>query len=767
MREGSYDALGGSDHARGERIMNNLLERLGAFAARRHWVVVVAWLVILGGLLGARQAFGGEYVNNFTVSGSGSAAGVDLLNSTFSEQGGYAGQIVFGARHGTLTGTQDAVNQATSNAARLPHVIKATSPFASADSGAVSKDNTIAYSSISWNVNPSSLNAGYLDQLNHAVAPARSAGLKVEYGGGAGQIGQVTHDLKSEVIGLSCALVLLLFMFGSLIAAAIPLVSAIFSVGAGLSLLGVLASAITFPTTAPTIATLLGLGVAVDYGLFLVARHREQMDTGMDVVSSAAQAEGTSGAAIVVAGTTVVISIMGLYLAGVAFVGSLGLAAAIVVAITMLAALTLVPAFMGVARGNVRSLAARLRARRAGLSVQEQAAQTAAVTHDQHEHSAFARWGRKVSQRPWPWAIASVALLVVLSIPLFSITLGQPDNGTNPTSDSSRRAYDLLSQGFGVGTNGPLAVVVKLPKQSSSANQSLLSTMGKDVAGTAGVAAVTPAAVNSAGTTAVFSAIPTTRPQSPATEDLVNRLRDDVLPKEHATSYVTGTTAGSVDFTERITSRIFWLIFAVVAISFLLLTTAFRSVIIATKAAILNLLSIGAAYGVIVAIFQWGWGASLIGLHTTLPIPAYVPMLVFAIVFGLSMDYEVFLLSRVHEAWVTTRDAHRSVAIGIGSTARVITTAAAIMVTVFASFVLDPDPTVKMLAIGMAFAVLIDASLVRMILVPSVMTLLGARAWWMPHWMEPIVPQLELEGSAAAAAAPGPALTGTGSSAAE
>ena len=568
-----------------------------------------------------------------------------------------------------------------------------------------------------------------------------------------GRSGRHTSDLKSEIIGLSCALVLLLLMFGSVIAAAIPLVSAIFSVLAGLSLLGLLAAAVTFPTTAPTIATLLGLGVAVDYGLFLVARHREQLDSGMDVVTSAKQAAGTSGAAIVVAGCTVVVSILGLYLSGVAFVGSLGLAAAIVVVVTMLAALTLVPAFMGLVRGNVRALSARFRARRAGLSVREQAAQTAAATHEQHEQGAFARWGRRVSARPWPWAVLSVAVLIVLAIPLFSIMLGQPDNGTNPTSDSSRRAYDLISQGFGVGVNGPLTVVVKLPKQSSSDNSSLLSTMQSDISKTSGVASVTPAAVNSDGTTAVFNVIPTTRPQATATANLVTTLRDDVLPKEHATSYVTGTTAGAVDFTSQLTSRLAWVILAVVVISFILLTTAFRSVVIATKAAILNLLSIGAAYGVIVAIFEWGWGASLIGLHTTLPIPAYVPMLVFCIVFGLSMDYEVFLLSRVHEAWLVTRDAQRSVAIGIGATARVITTAAAIMIVVFTSFVLNPDPTVKMLAIGMAFAVLIDASLVRMILVPSIMSLLGEHAWWMPRWLEPIVPQLQLEGSAAAAAA--------------
>ena len=408
----------------------------------------------------------------------------------------------------------------------------------------------------------------------------------------------------------------------------------------------------------------------------------------------------------------------------------------------------------------MRALTARVHARKEGLTAQQQATETAAATHEQHEHSAFARWGRMVSAHPWPWAVASVAVLLVLAIPLFSITLGQPDNGTNPTSDSNRQAYDLISQGFGVGANGPLTVVVKLPNQSSSANSSLLSTMQSDIAKTAGVASVTPAQVNSADTTAVFNVIPTTRPQATQTTALVNTLRDDVLPKEHATSYVTGTTAGGVDFTSQI-AWLAWLILAVVAISFLLLTTAFRSVVIATKAAILNILSIGAAYGVIVAIFQWGWGKSVIGLQSTLPIPAYVPMLVFCIVFGLSMDYEVFLLSRVHEAWLDTRDAHRAVAIGIGATARVITTAALIMIVVFTSFVINPDPTVKMLALGMAFAVLIDASLVRMCLVPSIMSLLGEHAWWMPRWLEPVVPQLHLEGSQDAATSPEPALAGT------
>jgi putative drug exporter of the RND superfamily len=734
--------------------MSGLLERLGSFAARRPWIMFVAWLIILGGLLGARQAFGGQYVNNYNISGSNSQDGLNRLNSTFPSQGGYGGQIVYHARHGTVAAQKTAINQATSNLSKLPDVIKSISPFSPAGAAAVSKNGTIAYTSVAWSVNPYSLDTSYLTKLNNATDPARKAGLQVEYGAGAGQIGQVTKDTSSEIIGLACALVLLLFMFGTVIAAAIPLISAIFSVGAGLSLLGLLAAAMTFPTTAPTIATLLGLGVAVDYGLFLVARHREQMDSGMDVVESVRRSAATSGAAIVVAGTTVVISILGLYISGVGFVGALGLAAAIVVAITMAAALTLVPAFLGAFKGTVRALRSRVRARRAHETIQEEARRTAAATHEHHEQSAFARWGRMVSRKPLPWGILSVVVLGVLAVPLFSMTLGQPDNGTNPTSQSNRRAYDLMSTGFGVGSNGPLTVVVVLPRQSASANSSLLSTMQKNVASTPGVASVSPAAVNSAGTTAVFNAIPATRPQASQTTDLVGTLRDSVLPKSHTTTYVTGTVAGGVDFTSKIKGRLVWLILAVVAIAFVLLTAAFRSVVIATKAAILNLLSIGASYGVIVAIFQWGWGESLIGLHTTLPIPAYVPMLVFAIVFGLSMDYEVFLLSRVHEAWLQTRDAHRAVAIGIGSTARVITTAALIMITVFTSFVLDSNPVVKMLALGMAFAVLIDASLVRMVLVPSIMTLLGAHAWWMPKWTEPLVPHLHLEEGALSDPAP-------------
>src|SRR5215467_6480440 len=367
----------------GIEAMNGLLERIAGVAAKRYWIFILAWLIILVGLILAKNAFGGQYVNNYSITGSDSANGLNVLNKTFPQQGGYGGQIVFHANSGTVSAQQSAVNQSVTNVSKLPDVIRAVSPFASANTGTVSKDGTIAYANVNWSVNPDSLDTSYLDKLNNAVAPATKAGLQVAYGAGAGEIGQQTQDASSEAIGLGIALVLLLIMFGSLIAAGIPLVAALFSVLSGLALLGLLARLITFPTTAPTIATLLGLGVAVDYGLFMVARHREQLDSGMEVVRSIRRTAGTSGAAIIVAGSTVAISVLGLYISGVGFVGALGLAAAIVVVVTMISALTLVPAFMGLARETIRAVPARVRARKAGLTAKQQAAQTAAATHEQ------------------------------------------------------------------------------------------------------------------------------------------------------------------------------------------------------------------------------------------------------------------------------------------------------------------------------------------------------------------------------------------------
>ncbi|MGI8676035.1 MAG: MMPL family transporter [Nocardioidaceae bacterium] len=741
--------------------MHSFLDRLGRLAARKHWVVIGAWVVILLAVVVLRNALGGEYVNDYTVPGSESSTGLDALDADFPEAGGYAGFVVFHADKGTVDKQASAVKKSMTAVAKLDHVISASDPLQTPGSPNVSKDGSIVKAPVSFDVVPASLDESYLEELDAAVAPATAADLEVEYGGAAGDIGKEANDLRSELIGLGLALVLLLLMFRSVVAATIPLVAAVFSVGAGLSLVGLIAATTTFPTTAPTVATLLGLGVAIDYGLFLVARHSEQVEDGMGLGDSIGRTAATSGSAIVVAGGTVVIAILGLYVSGVPFVGALGAASAIVVAVTMLSALTLVLALLGLAGLRVKRRSARTAAPVDDLDPDERARQLAAEHEARataQEHSAFAHWGRLVSDRPWPWAIGAVTGLIILSIPLLSMRLGQLDAGTDPESDSSRKAYDLISQGFGPGANGQLTVVVDLPKQSQNANQTLLDNLTKQLSNTKGVAAVAPATVNSADTMAIINLQPTSAPEDAKTSALVDRVRDNVLAGQDETTYLVGTVPGYADFTEQISKRMPWLIAAVVLLALLLLTAAFRSLVIGLKAAAMNLLSVGAAYGVIVAVFQWQWGSSLIGIDQSVPIPSFVPMLMFAIVFGLSIDYEVFLLSRVHEVYVATGDSHRSVAVGIGATARVITTAAAIMVAVFTSFVLSTDPTVKMLAIGMAVAVLIDATIVRMILVPAIMSLLGDRAWWIPRWLDKVLPNFELEGSTPSAAAPAPAL---------
>jgi RND superfamily putative drug exporter len=735
--------------------MHAFLDRVGRLCARHHWYVIAVWLAIAVGLVVLRSAYGGSFQNNYTVPGSASDKGLAVLTSAFPTQSNNAGQIVFAARPGTqLSASEDVVNESVANVGKLPHVLGATSPYASANSPTVSKNGTTAYATVNFDVATNTLDNAYLDRLHDAVKPATDAGLTVDYGGAAGQVAHHTDDRISEAIGLACALVLLLIMFVSLVAAAIPLVAAGFSVIAGLSTLGLLAAAFTFPTTGPTVATLLGLGVAVDYGLFQVARHREQVDQGEPIIESIGRANARSGSSIVVAGTTVIIAILGLFVAGVPFISALGVSAAVVVAVTMLSALTLVPALMGLARGTVRSELDRRRDRRrraaapaTATTESKTATEPARPDPDHvHENSAFARWGRRVSGRPWPWAIGAVILLVIITIPLFFITFGQLDAGTDPRSDTDRRAYDLIADGFGAGANGPITVLVSVsPGQSQSDTQTLLTNTQQTLQKTPGVASVSPPSVNQAGTTGLMNVIPKTNPQAAATTSLVNDLRTSVLPSLPAPAYMTGSTVGNVDFTERTVQRLPWLIAAVVLLSLVLLTTAFRSLAIGIKAAAMNLLSVGAAYGVVVAVFQWGWGSSLIGMDEKVPIPAFVPMLMFAIVFGLSMDYEVFLISRIHEAYARTRDAHRSVALGIGGTARVITTAAAVMVVVFSSFVADSDPTVKMLAVGMAVSVLIDASVVRMVLVPAVMSLLGDHAWWLPRWLDKVLPHLSIE----------------------
>jgi len=720
--------------------MASSLDRLGRFDGRHRWQIVAVWTVLLAGLVVLAVWKGGTYVNNYTVPGTQSQDASNVLTARFPSVGGQTGQIVFHTTSGQITADESAIQQSVKNVAALPHVTTAGDPFATG-AGTVSEDGSTAYSSMAFNVLPQSLGSGYADRLDTATAPARKAGVVVDYGGAAGNTGDQDNDKRSEAIGIGAALVILFLGFRAAVATGLPILTALVSVGTGLAGLALLAAAFTFPTSAPALATMIGLGVGIDYALFILTRHREQLLAGESIVPSLGRALSTAGHAVLVAGSTVIVAILGLYLAGVPLVGKLGLAAAVVVAVAVGAALTLLPALLGISGTKILPRADRTRP----LVPPQRPA-----THAHPE--GWGRWAVEIGRRPWTFTLLGGAVLLVLAIPLTSMRLGIPDAGSNPTSDTDRRAYDLVTSHFGPGFNGPLTIVLTVDKPNTSALTSDAQKAGQAISGTKGVVQVGPPQVNSAGDTAVFTVVPTTSPQSAGTSDLVSTLRDTTLPTSlegtGTTSYVTGQTAGYLDFSTRMADRLPVLIAGVLLLAFLLLLSVFRSLTLAVEAVILNVLSVGAAYGVVVAVFQWGWGNNLVGLSETIPVVSYVPMMMFAIVFGLSMDYEVFLLSRIREAYVATGDSVHSVANGLAHTAKVISSAAAIMVCVFASFILRTDPAIKMLGLGLAFAVLIDATVVRLLLVPATMTLLGDRNWYIPGWLDRVIPRLDVgEGS--------------------
>ncbi len=515
-----------------------------------------------------------------------------------------------------------------------------------------------------------------------------------------------------------------------MIAAGIPIGTALFGIFIGLSVIGVMAGLTEVPSVSPMLATMIGIGVGIDYALFVVTRHRAFLHEGRSVVESVGLANATAGSAVLFAGTTVVIAIAGLRIAGIPAIATMGLASAVTVAVAMLAAVTLLPAFLGLAGKRIDSWhIGRKRAE--------------AVNAHQ---TVAGRWANHVGTHPWRYAIISFVGLAALAGPVLAMRTGMADDGTGDKSTTYRHAYDLLAEGFGDGFNGPLTIVIDGANGVAEAGQ-----IRDAIATTDGVALATDPVINPAGDTAVITAFPATSPQDQATESLVHTLRDDVLPPalagSGAHSFVTGQTAAFIDISERLASRLPLFIFAVVGLSFLLLMVVFRSVLVPLKAAIMNLLSIGAAYGVVVAVFQWGWGSKFIGVDQSVPISPFLPMIMFAILFGLSMDYEVFLLSRVREAYLRSRDSHSSVVEGLSATARVITSAALIMISVFAAFLLIPDVEIKMFAVGLTVAVLVDATVVRMVLVPASMALMGDANWWLPGWLDRLLPHVDVEGS--------------------
>jgi RND superfamily putative drug exporter len=703
------------------------LERVGRAAAAHPWRVLAVWLLVALAVIGLDRTMGGEATDDMSIPGSETDAATELLTEHARAESGATASVVVHASEGTLSDPDHAAAMGASLDAvsALDHVGAVVPP--SPDLGTVADDGATGFATVTYDVPLAELHKADQDALEEALRPAVDAGLQVEYGGDLNRKVERPEVGASDRIGLAVAAVVLVLVFGSFLAAGLPIVTALFGLGIGLGLVGLASAVIDVPSTSHTLATMIGLGVGIDYALFVVTRHREQVAAGLGLAESIGRANATAGQSVLFAGATVVIAICGLAIAGIPTVTALGLATALVVVVAMAAAVTLLPALLGIL--GLRATARR----RMGRNTNEAG------------RSVWGRLAHRVGRRPWPYAVASVAVLLVLAVPTLSMELGTNDAGTLSTSSTQRRAYELVSDAFGPGFNGTLTVVGVLDEPGDRAAAEGLAS---ELAARDGVAAVAPARLSPDGALGIVTVVPTTSPQDAATADLVADVRDDLGSggaQGVGDVLVTGTVAGNEDLAGRIGERLPWFIGAVVAISFVLLMLVFRSVLVPLKAALMNLLSVGAAYGVVVAVFQWGWGASLVGMEETIPITPWVPMMMFAILFGLSMDYEVFLLSRVREAWLRSGDSRASVVEGVSSTASVITAAALIMVAVFASFVLVDDPVVKMMGLGLATAVLVDATVIRMVTVPASMELLGDTNWWLPRRLHRLLPHLDLE----------------------
>ena len=714
-----------------------IVARAGSWAAHHRRIVLVGWIVLLVGSLGISGAVGTNYSTNFSLPGTESQRATDLLKRDFPAQSGDSDQIVMRARLGQITdpAVRAQVERMLKNVAALPHVTSVVSPYSPSGAHAVSADGQIAFATLNFDKRANVLPKTSIENVISTAERARSNELEVQLGGEAIEQAQKPSLGTATAVGLLAAMIILLITFGSLLAMGLPIVTALLGLGTGIGLAGLASQVIGMPSFAIELAAMIGLGVGIDYALFIVTRFRENFRAGAELQAAIDDAMDSAGRAVVFAGVTVIIALLGQFLLGVSFLYGLAVASALAVLMTMLAALTVLPAALSRIGPRIGRPSRRERKHPPEPGAEPR--------------GFWASWANTIQRHPWPGAVAGLAIMLVLAAPVLALRLGNSDAGNNPPSDTTRQAYDLIAKGFGPGSNGPLAVVAGLPRAGDSA---ALAGVADKLKATANVASVSPARLSPSGRTAVFNVYPRSSPQSLATAELVHTLRGTVLPpvarSTGTTLLVGGQQATTIDFTSVLSSKLPLFIGIVVLLSALLLLVVFRSLVIPVQAAVMNLLSIGASLGVVVAIFQWGWLGSVFNVKGG-PIEAFIPVMLFAIVFGLSMDYEVFLVSRIHEEWGRSKNASYAVNRGLASTGRVITAAAAIMICVFSSFALGDERVLKLFGLSLATAVFLDAFVVRSLLLPSVLELLGRRTWVFPEWLEQRLPKLAIDRSPA------------------
>ncbi|MER7790449.1 MMPL family transporter [Streptomyces sp. NPDC097640] len=735
------------------------LYRLGRLAFRRRWWVTLLWVAVLAAVgFGAVKAPAAPDTGN-SMPGIESQKAFDLMDQRFpgAKADGANARIVFVAPHGekvTAAANRAAVEKVVHEVSGGPQVAGAVDPF---QARAVSKDAGTAYATVTYKVAADDLTDAAKKTLEDAVQQARDAGLTVEVGGNA-LATQPAAGGAAEGIGIVIAAAVLLITFGSLAAAGLPLLTAIVGVGVSMASIMALASTFGLSGTTGTLASMLGIAVGIDYAMFVVSRYREERARGHEPEEAAGLAAGTAGSAVVFAGLTVVIALAGLSVVGIPMLTKMGLAAAGAVAIAVVIALTLVPALLAFLPRAVLSRSARRGAKNKDAKNKDAKAKRAKAKEG-GEHNAGSRWARFVLRRPLPVLLAAVAGLGAIALPVTGLQLGMPGDEAKSTSTTERRAYDALAEGFGPGFNGPLTIVVDAKGTTDA--KGAVHRITDRIGATKGVVSVSPARFNAAGDTAVFSATPSTAPTDEKTKDLVRTIRAERPALEsatHASFEVTGSTAVNIDVAQKVQDALIPYLAVVVGLAFVLLLVVFRSLLVPIKAAAGFLLSVLAAFGAVVAVFQWGWGADLLGVEQTGPIMSLMPIFLVGIVFGLAMDYEVFLVTRMREAYVHGDRPGQAIVTGFRHSARVVVAAALIMMAVFSGFVGSSESMIKMIGFGLAIAVLFDAFVVRMALVPAVLALLGDRAWWLPRWLDRVLPNIDVEGEALSRRSPAAAL---------